>query len=404
MTKWWLALALAAAGLMAGIPQPEYRARRAQLQRNLDGTLILFGYQEGPDEVYRPVQDTNLLYLTGWEQPGAVLVLTPRSETLFVPPRNERKERYHGRRAAPGDADAAQVTGVTRVLGLEKLESVLRESAGEWVPVYAPLLHPRTAALRAMFPLREFRESSPLVAKLRMKKSAAELAEIQRATDVSMEAHLASWRKLQAGAHEYNAVASFTQVVLDRGCEKHAYEPIFGSGPNSVILHYHANQRRMDRGEMVVIDAAASCGGYASDITRSVPVGGKFSERQKAVYQVVLGALEAALKAVKPGVMLSGGEQSLTGIAKKYMDDHGGYGKYFIHGIGHHVGLDVHDASLPVPLEEGAVITLEPGIYIPEENLGIRIEDIVLVTANGARVLSAALPKEWAEVEKAMAR
>lgn len=382
------------------IPRQEFAERRAKLQKDLDGVVVLFGWTESPDEVYRVYQNTSFYYLSGFEEPGAIVLITPKSETLFVQPRNERKERYNGKRVAAADPDASQRTGFREVLGVEKFESRLSKALEDAGPIYALLNDPSTPKLRALAPMRDVKEASPLIAKLRMVKSDAEVAAIRYATDVSMRAHLASWKRLQPGTHEYNAAATFTQVLSDAGCERHAYEPIFGSGPNSTVLHYNANRRKMDQGEVIVIDAAASCGGYASDITRSLPISGRFTARQRQVYEVVLGSLKAAATAIKPGVTLA----EMTALAKKYMDDHGGYGKYFLHGIGHHVGLDVHDLSTNDPLKPGAVVTLEPGIYIAEENLGIRIEDVVLITPQGAQVLSGALPKEASEVEKAMAR
>jgi Xaa-Pro aminopeptidase len=215
-----------------------------------------------------------------------------------------------------------------------------------------------------------------------------------------------------AGRFEYQIAATFLDTFLDAGCEGPAYSPIVASGPNGPILHYMANQRRMDRGELVLIDAAAQCDEYASDITRTLPVGGKFTPRQREVYQVVLGAQKAAIAAVHPGAWLGGdAPNSLTKIARDYMDAHGKdqhgepLGKYFTHDIGHQVGLQVHDPGASGPLEAGMVITIEPGVYIQEEQLGIRIEDVVLVTANGgAKVLSAALPKEPDQIEEAVSK
>jgi Xaa-Pro aminopeptidase len=382
----------------SAIPKSEFAERRAKLQKDLDGVVVLFGWTEGSDEVYRVYQNSSFYYLTGFADPGAILIVSPKSEVLFVQPRNERRERYNGARVAASDPDALAKTGFREVLGVEKFEARLSKALEEAGPIYAAIS--TTAKLQSLAPLREVRDANPLLANLRMKKSDAEVAAIQRSTDVSLHAHLAAWKKLQPGLREYNSSAMFTQTLIDEGCEQHSYEPIFGSGPNSVILHYNANNRVMDRGEMIVIDAAAKCAGYASDITRSLPIGGKFNERQKQVYEVVLGAQKAAAAALKPGVTLA----ELTALAKKYMDEHGGFGKYFLHGIGHHVGLDVHDLSTRTPLEAGAVVTLEPGIYIAEENLGVRIEDVYLVTEKGSRSLSDALPKEASEIEKALAR
>lgn len=381
-------------------PRSEYAERRAALQKNLDGVVVLFGWAEEADEVYRKFQRSSFEYLTGFDEPGAILIVSPKSQVLFVPPRNERREHYNGKRVAAADADAQQKTGFTEVLGVEKFESRLSKALEEAGPIYAFPNEDATPRLKALAPLREVKDPTPLLSKLRMKKSPAELETIRYATDASMKAHLESWKRLKAGNYEYQAASVFVQTYTDLGCEKAAYSPIFGSGPNSTVLHYNTNRRRMDTGDIIVIDAAASCGGYASDITRSLPINGKFTARQKEIYDIVLGAQKAAVAALKPGVTLA----QLTGIAKKYMEEHGGYGKYFIHGIGHHVGLDVHDLSTAGPLEEGAVVTVEPGIYIPEEKLGVRIEDVYLVTKDGSVSFSDKLPKETSELEKALAR
>ena len=279
--------------------------------------------------------------------------------------------------------------------------------------MYAPWAESYAGQLRARYPFRDVADATPLIAKLRVQKSAVEIAAIQHSTDVSVEAHRAAWKRLAAGQYEYQIAAALLNKFLDEGCQGPAYSPIVGSGPNGAILHYMSNQRRIERGELVVVDAAAQCDGYASDITRTVPVSGKFTPRQREIYQVVLGAQKAAIAAVKPGAFLSdsglsGSGESLTKIARDYIDAHGKdshgdrLGKYFSHDIGHQVGLEVHDPRFDGPLEAGMVITIEPGVYIAEENLGIRIEDVVLVTSNGAKVLSAALPKEPDEIEKAV--
>jgi Xaa-Pro aminopeptidase len=245
-----------------------------------------------------------------------------------------------------------------------------------------------------------------------MTKSPEEIALIQRATDITLEGHRAAWQRAAPGLYEYQVAATMSEVYADAGCERSAYAPIVGSGPNSVYLHYSRNSRHMDSGEVLLMDVAAECAGYASDITRTIPVGGKFTPRQREIYEIVLGAQKAAIAAVKPGMTLSKTTpNTLYKVAFDYINSHGKdlhgerLGKYFTHGIGHHVGLDVHDASDPsAPLEAGMVITVEPGIYIPEENLGVRIEDVVLVTPHGAKVLSASLPREPDEIEKLVGR
>ena len=396
--------------LSAKMPPDEFKTRRAALRSTLDGVMVLFGRIEGRDEVFRVPEDSNFYYLTGWRQPGARLLLTPTHELLFLPHHNERVEHFQGRRASAEDADARTLTGFDEVRPIEKFESELQQALNEQDKLYAPADQPGTDKLKAGYPFREISDSAPLITKLRVRKSSAELAAIQHATDVSIEAQRASWKRMAPGLAEYQIGSVLWSAYIESGCEGVAYSPIVGSGINSTILHYSANQRRMDRGDIVVMDAAAQCDDYASDITRTVPVSGKFTPRQLEIYQIVLGAQKAAIAAMKPGVRMSGPGDTLTKIAKDYMDAHGHdlhgepLGKYFIHGLGHQVGLQVHDPNIDGPLEAGMVVTVEPGIYIPEESIGVRIEDVVLVTENGAKVLSAALPKEPEEIEKALAK
>ena len=416
-----LALCLGFAVLLtAKAPLDDFHARRAALRSSLDGgVLLLRGRAEAFDQTFRFEQEPNFYYLTGWPQPGAALLLTPAEEILFLPRHDERAERYSGKRTSAEDADAHKISGFDKVLPIEKLETELDQALSSHARIYAPWTESYAGQLRSRYPFRDVVDATPLIAKLRVKKSTAEIAAIQHSTDVSMEAHRAAWKRMAAGQYEYQVAATLLDSFLEQGCEGPAYSPIVGSGPNGAILHYMSNQRRMDRGELVVIDAAAQCDSYASDITRTVPVSGKFTPRQRELYQIVLGAQKAAIAAVRPGAFLSGsgtagpGESlttgaSLTKVARDYIKAHGKdlhgepLGKYFTHDIGHQVGLEVHDPRFDGPLEAGMVITIEPGVYIAEERLGIRIEDVVLVTSDGAKVLSAALPKEPDEIEKAV--
>jgi Xaa-Pro aminopeptidase len=376
----------------------------------MDGVLLLKGQAEGYDPIFRFAQEPNFYYLTGWTEPGAVLLLTPADEMLFLPRHEPRAERYHGNRTSAEDAGAQALTGFAKVLPIEKLESQLDAALAEHSRIYAPWTETYAGELRARYPFREVADATPLITQLRLKKSPVEIAAVQHATDVSIQAHRAAWKRLAPGQFEYQIAATLLDSFVEAGCEGPAYSPIIASGPNGPVLHYMTNQRRMDRGELALVDAAAQCDEYASDITRTVPVGGKFTPRQREVYQVVLGAQKAALAAVQPGAWLGGTGASVTKIARDYMDAHGKdqhgepLGKYFIHDIGHQVGLQVHDPGTSGPLEAGMVITIEPGVYINEEQLGIRIEDVVLVTDHGAKVLSAGLPKELDEIEAAVSK
>jgi Xaa-Pro aminopeptidase len=198
--------------------------------------------------------------------------------------------------------------------------------------------------------------------------------------------------------------------MMNHGCLRPAYTPIIGGGDNSTVLHYSQATHQMRPGELVVIDVGGEYGHYAADITRTVPASGRFTARQREIYEIVLGAQQAALKAIRPGMTLGGhGERSLTDIVRAYFDSHGSdregqpLGRYFAHGLGHHVGLEVHDPGDPsARLQPGMVVTIEPGLYLPEEGIGVRIEDMVLITADGAEVLSQDLPKDPVEIEKLM--
>jgi Xaa-Pro aminopeptidase len=396
--------------LAAKLPLDEFRARRANLRKALDGVLLLAGRTEDRDPVFRFEQEPNFYYLTGWSQPGAMLLVTPSVAILFLPPHNKRREVYEGKRASADDPDVHALTGFDDVLPIERLETELDKALSAAQKLYALPGQPASDQLRARYSFREISDAAPLLAKLRAKKSPQELAAIQHATDVSVEAHRAAWKRIAAGLYEYHIAATMIDRFLENGCDGPAYSPIIGSGPNSTILHYDLNRRRIDSGDLVLIDAAAQCDEYASDITRTLPAAGKFSPRQREIYQIVLGAQKAAIAAVKPGARLSGEGDTLTKLARDYIDAHGRamdgepLGKYFTHAIGHHVGLQVHDPSVEGPLEAGMVITIEPGIYISDENIGVRIEDVVLVTETGAKVLSAALAKEADQIEKAVAK
>ncbi len=403
-----LVLALCAAGLSAaGIPPREYQERRAELRKSLDGVMVLFGADD-PDDLHTSFfQESNFLYLSGWREPGAVMLLTQQTEILFLPPRDLRQELYTGRRLEAGDPEATKLTGFERVMPKSALQTTFLGVIEQARRVYTLPGDMAGQKLKSLAVFHEDGDAARVIARFRMVKSPAEIDLIAKATDATVAAHLAGWKKTRPGVWEYEIAAAMTHVYLERGCERNAYAPIVGSGPNSVLLHYATNHRRLDSGETVVADVGAECSDYATDVTRTVPAGGKFTGRQRELYEIVLGAQKAAIAAIRPGMRLRAEGPSLHQIAYDYINTHGHdlhgqpLGKYFVHGLGHYVGLDVHDPGDPAaPLKAGTIITIEPGIYIPEENIGIRIEDIVLVTEDGAKVLSAALPREIADIEK----
>jgi len=251
---------------------------------------------------------------------------------------------------------------------------------------------------------------TPAITNLREVKSAGELELMQKAIDASVDAQLDAMKTMHPGLYEYQVAARMKMIHEMAGCSREAYSPIVGAGFFSTVLHYDRLDNEIQDGDVVVMDVGGEYGGYAADITRTVPANGKFTARQREIYEIVYGAQSAVLEAIKPGVYFHGGSNSLQDIAYNYINTHGkdkngkALGQYFIHGIGHGLGLDVHDPTdYNRPLRAGMVITDEPGIYIPEENIGVRIEDDVLVTADGHRLLTARLPRSADDVEKTMA-
>lgn len=401
-----LALSLATP-LLGQISLAEYKARRAALKESIGAgaVLVLHGKTEAESHGDRDgfFQEPNFYYLTGWTEAGAVLMLTSSGETLFLPKRDASKDKWHGKMGSAEDMDILNRTGFDRVESLEHFAGAYKKAILENPKLYAIESHAATAGLKAQS--KDWADPKLLIARQRMKKSPAELRLLARAVGATLDAHRESWKRTEPGLYEYQVSNLMTHVYRDHGCERNNYPPIVGAGPNSVLLHYNTNKRRMDAGELLLLDVGAECAMYGADITRTIPVNGKFTARQKEIYELVLGAQKAAIAAAKPGIMLTGKENSLWKVAHDYFEAHGKMGKYFIHGLGHHIGLEVHDAWDPkVPLGPGMVITIEPGLYIPEENIGVRIEDMVLITETGATLLSGSLPREINQIEEAMKR
>jgi Xaa-Pro aminopeptidase len=407
---------LAAQGYLCAAPT-EYQHRREELRKVLkNGVTVLFGRSLHDSSDLRSgfFQEPNFYYFTGWMEPGAILVLAPKEprEILFVPRRDPDEEVWTGRKRGPDDPDIRAAIGFESVMAAESFESEFHKLLEKYPKLYALTDRPEAAKIKALAPLRDVSNATAAIATLRMEKSPEELELMQRAVDATLAAHRAAWKRAAPGLFEYQIAATMEEVYFDRGCERSAYAPIVGSGPNSTTLHYSRNSRRMDRGELLLMDVGAECAGYAADVTRTIPVGAKFTPRQREIYDIVLGAQNAVIAAVKPGMTIGKTTpNSLYTIAYDYINTHGKdrngepLGKYFTHGISHHIGLEVHDASdTNVPLKEGMVISVEPGIYIPDEAIGVRIEDEVLVTKDGSRVMSGALPRDPAEIERAIAR
>jgi Xaa-Pro aminopeptidase len=380
--KRFLILILAAAPLLAIEKEPlqEYRARRIRLADAIKGNVLVL--KAAPEqELIEYQQERNFYYLTGLAEPDGILLLnaatSPPDEILFLPNRKLAEERWTGTKLGPGP-EAEKLTGFSKVLPLSDFDSSLSSAAQG----------------RIVLGLQDVADK---IAALRQVKSATEVALLEKAIQFTIKAHQAAARTIAPRLMEYEVEAAVEFEFRRNGAERPGFPSIVGSGPFSTILHYDKNSRRMEAGDVVVVDIGAEYSGYSADVTRTYPVSGKFSSRQREIYQIVLDAQKAAIAEVKPGATFAGIHRAaIAHIRSK------GYEKNFIHGTSHHIGLEVHDVgSTARPLEANMVITVEPGIYIPEEQLGVRIEDDVLVTAEGHRVLSN-FPKEISEVEAQM--
>lgn len=398
------------------IPAAEFAARRRKVLAALKGAVgVLFA---GDHDAHLPTPwrpHAHFEYLTGVaDEPGAALVLDPthpvpqRRAMLFLAPRDPEREQWDGLRLGLGSALRARV-GVEAVFRTTLLPRILGESARRARKLAC--LHPFATYDRPVSPdlalFRRLAERIPgiaiedgtaIVPRLRAVKSAAEIAMIDRAVAITALGYDALFRGLRVGMNEFDAQETIEHAYRTNGSRGPAYGSIVGSGINATVLHYHANDREILDGDLVCVDSGAGFRGYGADITRTLPASGSFTARQREVYDVVHEALVRATAAAKPGVPIA----KLDSIARAIIQK-AGFGDFFIHGIGHHLGLETHDTCGDDPLKAGAVITIEPGIYLPDEGFGIRLEDDVVITREGHRVLSKGIPRTAAEVEKAMA-
>lgn len=421
----------AQAGSPAGsVPVANLQARRQALSAQMkSGVAIIRGAEElsadPPDSKYPQTafrQDNDFFYLTGLETPDSWIIVTapdagPGQAYLFLPPRDPEFEQVTGPKLGPGP-EAAAATGipVANIHSADSVEIFLRRllfqggnrAAAFWFrrsqwdsePLFVRNLALDTQRVAA-------RDLLPALAQLRAIKDDDEIRRLTRAVELSAEGHVAAMKFARPGVFEYEIEAVAEQTFRSLGAERLGFPSIVGSGINSTVLHYDVNRRKTEAGDLIVMDMGAEFGYHTADITRTIPVTGKFTPRQKAIYELVLGSQQAAIDSVRPGITL----RQLDQIARRYMTDHsgdlcgtGGCAKYFIHDLGHGLGMDVHDVGGSLPLVVGSAFTIEPGIYIPAEALGVRIEDDILVTAAGAVVLSKGAPRTVAEIEKLMAQ
>jgi len=408
------------------------------------------------DTNYRYRQNSDFFYLTGFEEPEAIAVIAPSKEkkfTLFVRPRDLEKEIWNGYRAgvegAVADYSADQAFPVSEfdqrlpeiLDGPEVLYYAFGHTTGEMdQKIIQQLTNMRETNRKPLEPPRSIVDPTSILHEMRVIKSAEEVETMQRAADIAAEAHVEAMKTVRPGMMEYEVEAMLEAYFRKHGASGSSYTSIVGGGGNATVLHYIDNKDQLQDGDLLLVDAGAEYKGYASDITRTFPINGKFTEAQRDIYDLVLKCQVSCVEMVRPGVrledlkthsieiltegmvelgLLKGDPEKLI-AEKKYM-------QFYMHNLGHYLGIDVHDAGRYYfkgesrGAEVGMVMTIEPGLYIspdtsripegfnkdiPEKYLGIgvRIEDDVLVTDNGARVLTHKVPKDPQEIEALMAR
>ncbi len=419
-------------------PNSVYAERRAKLAAQVDAPIILWGFtgREEDSQSYVFSQEENFYYLTGHNEEGASLILFPAAhgtgavatsdgprEILFLPVKDPGKEKWNGVRMSPSDPAIEARAGFASVKPFAEMRATV-ETLAKLYPTLCTILpydkelggYPHEKAviewLQLAAPQAKLKDIRSQIAALRQVKSSGELVFLKRAIELSLDAQFEAMKMMRPSLYEYQVAAKMVEVHAMGGSEAEGYAPIVGAGPNSTALHYDKLARKIADGDIVVLDVGAQYSGYSADITRTVPANGKFTPRQREIYDIVLAAQNAALAAVKPGAhfFCKGKKDGLMNIAYDYINTHGKdrqgqpLGPYFIHGLGHNIGLNVHDPGESCgPLQPGMVVTVEPGIYIPEESLGVRIEDDILITESGYKLLSERLPRDPDEIEKLMA-
>jgi Xaa-Pro aminopeptidase len=391
-----------------------------------EGTmLILFSgsaHRKSMDQYYPHFTDRNFWYFTGVDAPNQILVMSycgkKKSEWLFIEESDPAKVKWEGSRIQ--NDEAAAISGIENIRFLSTFDSIIHNIINSsycctialdffrigWDDISTPArkFHQE---LSTRYPYLQFKNAHPWITELRLIKSAEEINEIIDAIDLTDEAIREMAANLEPGAMEYEIEAIFRHVLLKDGVREPAFSPIIASGINATTLHYEDNDHEMQDGDLILFDVGACRNQYNSDISRTFPVNGTFSERQKKFYEIVLTAVKETQNAVKPGVSLD----ELNNITKKVLatgllelgliEKEEEVIKYYFHGVSHLLGLDTHDVGgRAITLKEGMVITVEPGLYIEEESIGIRLENDVLVTADGHINLSEQIPIEVEDVER----
>jgi len=387
--------ALAAA---AFAPERLRARRRALVEALPEGAVVVVATPAGNDTSWRVFPDPDFLYLSGQRDLGLSLLLTAGEDVLFAPAADRHDALWNGERLTVGSPRAA-ASGFAAVVDRSEREARLRAALADGGTLYlAGATDLEALGLDDDLPRERVASARPRLAGLRQVKDDAEVALLQFAVDVTTAALTEACRSIRPGQREYEAEAVIEHVFARYGAQRPGFASIVGAGPNSCVLHYNANRGPMAAGDLVVMDVGAEVFGYTADVTRTVPVAGTFTPRQREVYEAVLAAQGAAIAAVKPGVTL----RDVHRAARRSIEE-AGFGAHFPHSTSHWLGLEVHDVGhYRRALAPGMVLTIEPGIYIAAEEIGVRIEDDVVVTADGCRVLSDGVPRDPAAIEALM--
>jgi Xaa-Pro aminopeptidase len=380
-------------------------------------------------------QNANLLYLTGIEQEETILVLAPDHpneklrEVLFLRKTNEHIAVWEGHKFTKEEARVA--SGIQNVKWVEDFDQTLLTVLSETENIYLETNeHIRNGAItqtrndrfiqecKLKYPMHEYHRLAPVIYALRSVKSAIEIDMIQTACDITEKGFRRILASVKPGVWEFEVEADLLHEFQRNRSRRFAYEPIIAGGANSCVLHYIENDKPLRDGDILLMDVAAEYANYHSDMTRTIPVGGKYSKRQRQIYDAVLRVKNAATELLAPGNAIPEYHHAVGELMEKELLDLGlidktdiknqdpdwpAYKKYFMHGTSHHLGLDVHDvASIYAKFEPGMVFTVEPGIYVPAEGIGVRLEDNIVINKNGHTNLMANIPIEADEIEELM--
>jgi len=419
-----------------------FEKNRQKLSRRLTNLslAILFSNDEMPrtaDQFFPYRQNSNLFYLSGIEQPRTILCLCPDypnyryHEILFIEKPSERHQTWYGNQL--NKEQVTELSGIKSVFWLENFEQLLSELMKHAKHIFVSLQDENRSfddvqqrefrfikKIKNFYPLHQYQYLNPVINELRQIKEPEEIDQIKNAIEITEKTFYKIARIIKSGIHEFDIEAEIISEFIRNGASGHAFQPIVGSGKNACILHYTENKDVCNSNDLILIDFGAELANYNADVTRVLPVSGFFTKRQRDVYQAVLRLHDKAISLLKPGTTIEKINQELVSHFEKEMiylgllsrieidnqdPEKPLYKKYFMHGISHYLGLDVHDAGSKTEiLMPGMIVTCEPGLYIQEENLGIRLENDILITEHGNINLTESIPIRPDDIEKLLVK